>query len=410
MPVVRPFRAVRPAKAFVKQTISLPYDVMSREEAKEMAEGNEKSFLHITRSEIDLPDDVDAYDKEVYEKARTNLDSFIDKGILIRESKPMLYIYRQTMNGKVQTGIVGCVSVEDYENKKIKKHEFTRVEKEVDRINHFDFCNANTEPVFLTYRDNAQIKKLTDTYAKTHEKEYDLVTEDGIRHEFWAISDDNVSAGLTGLFNVVPSFYIADGHHRTESAYKVSKKIRERVGSYSGDEEFNYFMAVIFPDTELNLMDYNRVVKDLNGLSVDEFLNAVGEKFDVVKKGKEQYKPTKKHDIAMYLNNEWYSIVAKDSIISDDTYESLDVSILQANVLNPLLDIKDPRTSDRIDFIGGIRGYDELEKKCNDGVAFGMYPMDISDLFKLSDEELVAPPKSTWFEPKLGSGLFVHEL
>lgn len=411
MAVLRPFKGIRPVKGFEEKVLAKPYDVMNRKEAAEMAAGNPYSFLHVSRAEIDLPELDNPYDTAVYEKARDNIDILIEQGALMMESKPMLYIYRQTMNGNVQTGIVGCVSIDDYAENVIKKHEFTRVEKEKDRINHFNICQANTEPVFLTYRDNQKVRTLMEGYIANNEREYDI-TEDGVRHEVWAIKDDNVVNGICGLFGTIPELYIADGHHRTASAYKVGMKCREAQGEYTGNEEFNFFLAVIFPDADLKVFDYNRVVKDLNGNTIADFMEKVQAAGFVVEEYNDgPYRPEFKHTFGMYLNNQWYKLTAKEDIIPDDVVESLDVAILQANVLNPILGIDDPRTNDRIDFVGGIRGLGELERRVAEDmtVAFSMYPVEISDIMNISDNDMVMPPKSTWFEPKLGSGLFVHK-
>lgn len=413
MATVRPFKAIRPAEAYADKVASLPYDVMNRKEAAQMAEGNPYSFLHICRSEIDLPQQEDPYDKSVYEKAKSNIEEFLEKGVFIQDETPSLYIYRQVMDGRVQTGIVGTVSVDEYQNNTIKKHEFTRVEKELDRINHFDICNANTEPVFLTYRDDKRIRVLVEGWAAAKKPVYDLTTEDGIKHTLWVIDDPETVASLTGLFGEVPALYIADGHHRSASACKVGLKRREETPDYTGDEEFNYFMAVVFPDADLHIFDYNRVVKDLNGNTAEEFIEKIKNAgFEVEKKGSEEYRPEAKHCFGMYLEDNWYKLTAKADIIPDHVIDSLDVAILQNNVLNPILGIEDPRTDKRIDFVGGIRGLSELEKRCQEDmkVAFAVHPVEIADLLAVSDNDMVMPPKSTWFEPKLSSGLFVHQL
>ena len=412
MATVKPFRAVRPQKQYADKVISLPYDVMNREEAAQMAEGNPYSFLHICRAEIDLPQ-ADQHSQEVYEKARDNIADFRAKGIFTQEEAPALYVYREIMDGRVQTGIFGCVSVDEYKNNIIKKHELTRVEKEIDRINHFDVCNANTEPVFLTYRDDKRIRVIVEGWAEHHEPEYDITASDGIRHMLWPVTDENTIATLTGLFKEIPALYIADGHHRSASACKVGLKRREEHPDYTGDEEFNFFMAVIFPDNDLKIFDYNRVVKDLNGSTSEEFLEKIREAgFDVEEKGSDIYYPEGKHIFAMFLDGKWYKLTARDSIIPDHVTESLDVAVLQNSLLHPILGIEDPRTDKRIDFVGGIRGLEELEKRVNDDmeVAFAVYPVDVDDLLRVADNNMVMPPKSTWFEPKLGSGLFLHSL
>ena len=412
MAILRPFKAVRPAKGFEEKVISKPYDVMNRAEAAEMAKDNPYSFLHISRAEIDLPKVENPYEMQVYEKARDNIKKFIENGTLMVEAKPMIYIYRQTMNENVQTGIVGCVSIDDYMNNVIRKHEYTRLEKEKDRINHFHVCNANTEPVFLTYRDNHKVRLLIDGYMHNNEKEYDI-TEDNVRHEVWAVKDDNVVNGICGLFQQIPYLYIADGHHRTASACKVGLKMREENPDYTGEEEFNYFLATVFPDKDLKVYDYNRVVRDLNGNSIEEFLGRIVQAgFSVKILGKEAYRPEGKHSFGMFLDGQWYRLIADDKIVPKDVIGSLDVSVLQDNILDPILGIKDVRKDDRIDFVGGIRGLKELERRVNDdmSVAFCLHPVEISDIMNISDNGLIMPPKSTWFEPKLGSGLFVHQL
>lgn len=414
MATVRPFQAVRPAQKYAEQMISLPYDVMNRAEAKKMAQGNPVSFLHICRSEIDLPDQCDPYSKEVYEKAKSNIDDFLDSHVLIRDEKPMLYLYRQIMDGRAQTGIVGCVSVDEYQKNIIKKHEFTRVEKELDRINHFDVCDANTEPVFLTYRGSRKIDSIVEGWISSHTPEYDLATPDGISHIFWKIDEWDTIQQLTELFAGIGSLYIADGHHRSASAAKVGMKRREEYPDYDGSEEFNYFMAVIFPDSDLKIFDYNRVIKDLNGLSKEDFLKKLSSLFDLDEMGPEgqPYIPEGKHIFSMFLDHQWYRLKAKPELLSTDIIKGLDVSILQEHVLAPLLGIADPRTDKRIDFVGGIRGLSELEKRANSDMclAFAIYPVSIEDLLSVADQNKVMPPKSTWFEPKLGSGLFIHEL
>lgn len=429
MAIVRAFRAIRPKAEYAARMISLPYDVMDREEAARMAEGNPYSFLHICRAEIDMPEQQNPYDISVYEKARDNINKYLEDGVLFREEKPMLYIYRQIMNGNIQTGTVCCVSVDEYRDGVIKKHELTRVEKEIDRINHFDVCNADTEPVFLTYRDDIRIRNIMNRWTDSHEAEYDVTTPDGIRHILWKIDDDVTIAEITAQFKKIPSFYIADGHHRSASAYKVGIKRREDNPDFSGSEEFNFFMAVVFPDSDLKIFDYNRVVKDLNGLTDGEFIEAVKKAgFDVKElKGVScdciaepaacsgilcACAPHSRHTFTMYLSGKWYELTARAEIIPDDVIGALDVSILQERILAPILGINDPRTDDRIDFVGGIRGLAELEKRCKSDMkaAFAVYPIDVSVLMDVADAGLIMPPKSTWFEPKLGSGLFMHEL
>ena len=414
MAVVKPFKAVRPKENVAEKVASLPYDVMNRKEAKEMAKGNDLSFLHVVRSEIDLDDSVDAYDKIVYETARKNLEKFIENGTLIQEENNKFYIYRQIMNGRVQTGIVGCASIDDYMNDIVKKHEFTRPAKEQDRINNFDVCDANTAPIFLTYRKNDEINTIVNDWIKFHMPCYNFTSEDSITHIVWTIDDLKLVDRIEKIFENIDYLYIADGHHRSASSVKVGMKRREEFPNYTGEEEFNFFMSVIFPDEDLFIMDYNRVVKDLNGNTKEEFISKVEKKFEVKEYSSEEpYKPMNKKHFGMYLDGKWYEIKAKDGICNEeDPVDRLDVSILQLNVLDPILGIKDPRTDMRIDFIGGIRGLKELEKRVDDGmaVAFSMYPTTMDDLISIADAGVVMPPKSTWFEPKLRSGLFVHKL
>lgn len=413
MSIVRPFKAIRPHKKYADKVVSLPYDVMNRAEAKEMANENPYSFLNICRSEICLPDSVSAYDKSVYEKAKENIKEFLNKGIFITEKEPVFYIYRQEMNGNIQTGLVGTVSIDEYEKNIIKKHELTRVEKEQDRINHFDVCNANTEPIFLTYRDDEEINKITGQWIDSHTPEYSFTTDDGVKHELWVMDDQSLMGRISKLFKEIDNLYIADGHHRSASAYKVGKKRREENPNYTGEEEFNFFEAVIFPAGDLKIFDYNRVVKDLNGLSEADFMTAVSSKFSIEEKGETEYKPDGKHSFGMFISGKWFKLTAKEGTFNEsDPIESLDVSILQKNLLEPILGINDPRTDKRIDFVGGIRGLKELEKRVDNDmeVAFAVYPVSIDELLKVADEDMIMPPKSTWFEPKLGSGLFIHEL
>lgn len=414
MSVVRPFKGIRPKVELVEKVASLPYDVMNREEAKEMAKGNEYSFLHVVRSEIDVEDSMSQYDEMVYKTARKNLDNMIEDGILRQDETPRFYIYRQIMQGRVQTGIVGCTSIDDYMNNIIKKHEFTRPEKEVDRINNFDYCDANTAPIFLTYRKNNELNKIVNDWIKFHKPIYNFTSDDDITHIAWVVDDGDIIGRIGEIFDGIDYLYIADGHHRSASSVKVGLKRREANPHYTGQEEFNYFLSVVFPDEDLFIMDYNRVVKDLNGLSNEEFMTQVKEKFDIEEyNGEGQYKPTEKHSFGMYLNNKWYKLTAKEGIYDEnDPVDRLDVSILQKNLLHPILGIENPRTDKRIDFVGGIRGLEELERRVSKDmeIAFSMYPTTMEDLLSIADAGEVMPPKSTWFEPKLRSGLFVHRL
>ena len=411
MAIVRAFKGIRPVEELASKIAALPYDVMNSEEAREMVKGDKYSFLHVDKPEVDLDPSIDVHDKRVYEKARENLDKKIEDKEYIQDEKPCLYIYRQIMNGRPQTGLVFCASIDDYINNVIKKHEFTRADKEQDRINHVDHCNANTGPIFVTYRENKTVSEIINNWVQK-KPVYDFVSEDGISHIVWVIDDESIVNEITTLFKGVENLYIADGHHRSASAVKVGIKRREEKPNYTGEEEFNYFLAVAFPDNDLMVMDYNRVVKDLNGLTVQELINKLKEKF-VVSESKEAVKPAKKHTYGMFVENKWYLLEAKDGIFNPkDPIDSLDVAILQKNVLTSILGIEDVRTSDRIDFIGGIRGLKELEKRATSDmkIAFSMFPTEVSDIMSVADIGEVMPPKSTWFEPKLRSGLFIHKL
>lgn len=414
MAIVRPFRAIRPRKELAEKVAALPYDVMSSEEAREMVQHNPYSFLHVDKAEIDLPEDTDIYDKKVYEKANRNLQDMIDKGIFFQEDKAKLYIYRLIMKGRAQTGIVACASIDEYCENKIKKHEFTRADKETDRINHVDYCDANTGPIFLTYRSKKEINEIVE--AETQKQpEYSFVAEDGVEHIVWVLKQEETVLKLEEYFKEVKSLYIADGHHRAASAVKVGQLRREENPNYTGEEEFNFFLSVIFPDKDLYIMDYNRVVKDLNGLTVEQYLQQVSEKFEIQEHtGDGPYKPSAKGTYGMYVDGKWFKLSAKEGIVNlTHPVEGLDVSVLQNNILRPILGIEDPRTDSRIDFIGGIRGLEALRRKVDKGemkIAFSMCPTTIQELMKISDAGEIMPPKSTWFEPKPRSGLFVHKL
>jgi len=414
MATVKAFRAIRPAPELAHKVAALPYDVMDSNEAREMVKGNPYSFLHVDKAEIDLDPSIDLYDKRVYEKARDNLREMIKNGVFQQDEKNCLYIYKQVMKGRVQTGLVGCTSIDDYMNNIIKKHEYTRADKEQDRINHVDYCNANTGPIFLTYRASKEINEIVGNWMADHKPVYDFVSDDGIGHTVWVIDGDDAIQRLEERFRAVDYLYIADGHHRSASAVKVGLKRRESFPDYKGDEEFNFFLSVLFPDEQLYIMDYNRVVKDLNGNSAEEFLKKVGEKFDIEEyTGEGQFRPTVRHTFGMYMDGKWYKLTTKAGTYNEeDPVDRLDVSIMQNNLLDPVLGIKDPRTDKRIDFVGGIRGLGELERRVNAGmkVAFSMCPTTIKDLMSIADAGKVMPPKSTWFEPKLRSGLFIHEL
>ena len=409
----RPFKALRPAKEYASKVAALPYDVMNSEEAKEVVKGNPYSFLHIDKAEIDLPAGTDLYSNEVYLKAADNLKKSEENGVMINDEKPCFYVYRQIMNGREQTGLVGCASVDDYINNRIKKHELTRADKEADRIRHVDTCDANTGPIFLCYKENSDITALIDQY-KANEPVYDFVTEDGIANTVWVIDDEDACNKLSLLLSQVGDYYIADGHHRCASAVNVAKMRREANPDFDGTEEFNFFLAVLFPAESHEIMDYNRVVKDLNGNTEEEFIEKFSEKFTVENAPCEgAYHPEEKHTFGMYMAGKWYRLTAKSGTFDEENpVEQLDVSILQKNLLTPVLAIGDPRTDKRIDFIGGIRGLGELERLVNGGmaVAFSMYPTTLEDLMAIADADMIMPPKSTWFEPKLLSGLFIHKL
>lgn len=410
MATVRPFKAVRPAAEYVTATASLPYDVMNSAEAREYAKDKPYSFIKIDRAEINFSEGVDPYSQEVYEEAARRLNSLIGQGIYIKDEKPSYYIYRQVMNGRAQTGIVGCVSVDDYLSGVVKKHELTLAKKEDDRCNHVDFCDANTGPIFLTYRPDESIRTVTRRVTESAPL-YDF-DFDGVRQTVWAVyMDDDIDA-ITDAFAQKDALYIADGHHRCASAVRIARKRRVQNPDYSGDEEFNFFLSVIFPSDELEIMDYNRVVKDLAGRSDTEFISAVTEKFDVEKLPSRPEKIKEKHTFGMYLSGAWYKLTAKDGTFEGDVISRLDVSILQNNLLAPILGIGDPRTDRRIDFIGGIRGLFELERRADSDmkVAFAMCPTSTDELMAIADEGKIMPPKSTWFEPKLLSGIFIHEL
>lgn len=414
MAILKPFKAYRPTPKLANKVAALPYDVMNSDEAREMVKNNPHSFLHVDKAEIDLSKEIDIHDTRVYEKARENLETMIKDEVLIQDKSNSYYVYKQTMNGRSQVGLVACTSIDDYIDDIIKKHEFTRADKEQDRINHVDYTDANTGPIFLTYRKNKQVSDIINAWMSSNKAEYDFVSEDNINHTVWVIDDNSTIERLTLLFNDIDYLYIADGHHRSASAVKVGLKRRKEFPNYDGTEEFNYFLSVLFPDEDLYVMDYNRVVSDLNNLSKDKFMDMVEEKFEVkTYEGEGQFKPKDKHSFGMYLDESWYELSAKDGTFNpEDPVERLDVSILQNNLLDPILGIEDPKTNDRIDFVGGIRGLAELERRVSEDmkVAFSLYPTGIDDLMDIADAGEVMPPKSTWFEPKLRSGLFIHKL
>ncbi len=408
---IKPFAAVRPPKELVEEVAARPYDVLNSAEAK--AEASEKSLLHITKPEIDFEPMPDEHSQEVYDQAVKNFKSWQEKGWLVQDSKPCYYIYAQTMNGKTQYGLVLCAHTDDYSEGKIKKHELTRKDKEDDRMVHVRIQNANIEPVFFSYPDNAEIDAIVRKYT-AGKPEYDFTAEDGFGHHFWVIDDDDTVRRITEIFKDIPAFYVADGHHRTAAAARVGAEKRTGNPAHTGDEEYNFFMAVAFPESQLTIIDYNRVVKDLNGLTAEEFLKALEEDFIVEKKGKEICKPDHLHNFSMYLGGEWYSLEARKGRYDDsDPIGVLDVTILSDLVLDKILGIKDLRTDKRIDFVGGIRGLGELSKRVDSGemaVAFALYPVSMKQIVDIADSGNIMPPKTTWFEPKLRSGLAIHKL
>jgi uncharacterized protein (DUF1015 family) len=404
---IKPFKALRPQPQFAKQVASRPYDVLNSAEAKVEVQGNPYSFLNITKSEISLPDGIDSHSQQVYDKAKENLTAFIQRETLFREDKPCYYIYQLIMNGRSQTGLVCVSSVDDYERDIIKKHEFTRPEKELDRINHIKTTGAQTGNVFLAYRNNAALDALIDHWKASKSPQYDFVADDHVQHTIWIVSDSDACQTITDLFAAqVPCTYIADGHHRAASAAKVRKALGE-----AATPESDYFLTTLFPSNHLYIMDYNRLAKDLNGLSEADFLAAVEQSFIVTKLAKEAFKPATLHEFGMYLGGTWYQLVAKEGTYTTDPIGILDVTILQDNLLSKILNINDPRTDTRIDFVGGIRGLQELERRVDSGdmaVAFSLYAVTIEQLFDIADSGNIMPPKSTWFEPKLRDGLLTH--
>jgi len=408
MSLIQPFRAYRPKTELASRVASVPYDVINTAEARELAEGNPYSFLHVCRPEIDLPGGIDEHDDRVYATGAANLKKFIADGVLLHEAEPSLYVYQQVMNGHVQAGLVALCSVREYENDLIKKHEFTRRDKEDDRTRHVSEQNANAEPVFLTYRAQPAIDEIVNAVRGT-DPLYDITTADGIGHTVWRVEDRNSASRLIDLFRAVPALYIADGHHRTASAVRYAQACRAKNPQQKGDEPYESFMAVVFPHNQLKILDYNRVVKDLNGLTPEQFLDRIGNNFEVIPADSRQ--PSRAATFGMYLEGNWYTLKAREgSYPASDPIKRLDVSILQDNLLAPVLGIEDPRTDKRIDFVGGIRGMDELERRVKEGyaVAFSMYATSLDQLMDVADAGQVMPPKSTWFEPKLRSGLLVR--
>lgn len=413
MAKIIPFKGLRPTKQIAPKMATLPYDVVSVNEAREYKK-EPYHFYHVTRSEIDLPESVDVHSQQVYDKAKENLDQFVADKILIQDSEPCYYIYQLVMNGREQTGLICGSSIDDYFNGIIKKHEFTRPEKELDRINHIKTTRAQTGVVFLAYKDNTEVNKIIADWKNTHEPAYDFKAEDDIRHTLWVVDDYSKVASISRIFNEqVPATYIADGHHRAASAAKVCQEMRDAGMSITGDESFNFFITCIFPESQLEIMDYNRVVKDLNHMSAEEFIEALKKDFHLSAPQEEAVKPTQPHEFGMYINRNWYKLEAKEGTFTKDPIGILDVTILQNNILSKLLNINDPRTDKRVDFVGGIRGLNELEKRVDSGdmaAAFSCYPVSIKQLFDIADSGNVMPPKSTWFEPKLRDGLVVYTI
>ncbi len=413
MAIIKPFKGIRPPKAFVEQVVSRPYDVLNSDEARREAEGNEKSLYHIIKPEIDFPVGTDEHDERVYDKAVANFHNFLAQGWLKQDAKENYYVYAQTMNGRTQYGLCVAAAVEDYMTGKIKKHELTRRDKEEDRMKHVRVNNANIEPVFFAYPNNAELDAIVKQVI-AEPAEYDFVTNDGFGHHFWVISDEETIARITAIFAAIPAMYIADGHHRSAAAALVGNEKRCQNPNHRGDEEYNYFLAVCFPDNQLNIIDYNRVVKDLNGLSDEEFLARLAVNFDIENKGGEIYKPAHLHNFGLYLSGVWYSLTAKAGTYNDnDPIGVLDVTISSNLILDEILGIKDLRSDKRIDFVGGIRGLGELQRRVDSGemrVALALYPVSMKQLIDIADSGNIMPPKTTWFEPKLRSGLIIHSL
>lgn len=412
MAEIRPFVCVRPAEELASRVAALPYDVYNRQEAKEEVQREPLSFLKIDRAETNFDDSVDTYAPEVYQKAKELLQKDKQEGVYITDEDRSYYIYQLVMDGRPQTGLVACSSVDDYMNHVIKKHENTREDKEIDRITHVDTCSAQTGPIFLAYRSDKGIHDIVASYVENETPIYDFTAVDGIAHRVWKIAKKEDVDAIYKAFQNIQQIYIADGHHRTASAVKVGLKRRQENPCYTGEEEFNYFLSVLFPHDELRILDYNRTVKDLNGRSLTQFLEEISKNF-IVEKAEGQVRPEKKGTFGMYTEGQWYHLTAKPELFEGkDAVGSLDVSVLQDYLLGPVLGIGDPRTDQRIDFIGGIRGLSELEKRADSDmkISFSMYPTSITELFDVADQELLMPPKSTWFEPKLRSGLFIHEI
>jgi uncharacterized protein (DUF1015 family) len=412
MATIRPFKAFRPQPKFAGEVAARPYDVLNSDEARQEVKGHPLSFLHVGKPEVDLDPGIDIHDQRVYEKGKENLQKLITQGVLREDATPSLYVYAQTMGGRTQYGLVGCASVEEYWKEIIKKHEYTRKDKEEDRCNHVRVTNSHSGPIFLTYRDNKEINGII-ARVTSQAAENDHVAQDGIRHQCWLIQDTATIGKITSIFQTIPNLYIADGHHRSAAAATIGRERANANPEHCGDEEYNFYLAVYFPSSQLRIMDYNRLVKDLNGCTADQYLHKLKSHFSV-EKSTSQVKPQRKGDFGMYLDDTWYTLTADAALQTiKDTVLSLDVSILQNHVLDPILGIKDPRVDKRIDFVGGIRGLGELERRVQSGemkVAFSMFPTSLDELMAIADDGKVMPPKSTWFEPKLRDGLFVHFL
>ena len=414
MATIKPFKGIRPPKELVESIESRPYDVLSSKEAREEAGDNEMSLYHIIKPEIDFEEDIDEYDPRVYQKAADNFKKFMDKGWLVQDDKENYYLYAQTMNGKTQYGLVVGAAVADYMSGLIKKHELTRCDKEEDRMKHVRVCNANMEPVFFAYPDNARLDEIIKRVAQ-NEPEYDFIAPiDGFRHQFWIINNEDDIRAITEEFAKIPALYIADGHHRSAAAALVGAELARKDENHTGNEEYNYFMAVCFQASQLTILDYNRVVKDLNGLTPEQFINALSKNFIIEKKGSETYKPLCIHNFSLYLDGCWYSLTAKESTYNDsDPIGVLDVDISTRLILNEILNIQDLRSDKRIDFVGGLRGLEELKKRVDSGnmkAALALYPVSMKQIMDIADSGAIMPPKATWFEPKLRSGLVIHKL